>query len=240
MEFKSVDNSVLDVSTESRKVKVVLSTMGNLDLDNDVMDGGAYTKTIQERGPKGSNLIWHLTDHYPTMKNAIGKFSELYVEGNQLIGITDIPETTLGNDMLELYMKGHINQHSVGFRTIKQEPVNAGKSDEYRLIKEVLLYEGSAVLWGANPLTPTLEAGKSLTKEEALNEYSKFQREFQLLTKSIRNGSMSDESFELMEIRLEQIKTYLDNFTQPVIETVEPKKDEPDYKNLLTEILNKF
>lgn len=234
-EVKTADNSVKDVDEKSRRVVNVLSEMGSKDLDNDVMDHGAYNKTIRERGPKGKNLIWHLTDHYPTMKNAVAKFSELYVDQNKLIGVTDIPNTTWGNDVLEFYVKGHINQHSVGFRTIKAEPVEAGNPSEYRLIKEVLLYEASSVLWAAHPSTPNLSVGKSLTKEEAEIEYSKLTDQHNLLMKSLRDGRFSDEGFEMIEMQSAQLQERLKQLfiqftTQPVVTTVEPTTTttEPD------------
>ena len=122
-EQKLIADSVRDVSENDRRVKVAISKMGNVDHDGDVIDHGAYTKTVTERGPKGANLIWHLTDHNPSLKSAVGKFSEIYTEGDFLIGITNIPNTTWGNDVLEFYKSGHINQHSIGFRTIKAESV---------------------------------------------------------------------------------------------------------------------
>lgn len=219
--------TVLDVDGTSRRVKVVISRMGNLDLDNDVIDKGAYTKTIKERGPKGANLIWHLTDHRPTIKDsAIAHFSELFVEADALVGVTDIPKTTWGNDMLEFYKTGNINQHSVGFRTIKSEPVGAGTANEYRLIKEILLYEGSAVLWGANPKTETQSVGKSLTKEERQKKFFDVSQELNNLAKLIRKGNLSDETAELLEIHIAQKSSLLEQLyteaTQPVQKTAEP------------------
>ena len=232
-EIKDTDkgfNSVADVDTTSRRVKVVISKMGNLDLDNDVIDPTAYTKTIKERGPKGANLAWHLTDHTASLKNAVGKFSDLYVENNQLIGVTDIPNTTWGNDVLEFYKTGHINQHSVGFRTIKSDPVNAGQANEYRLIKEILLYEGSAVLWGANPATPTLTVGKSLSKEEQQKEYFATLEEVNKLHKLFKSGHLTDETYELLEMQLVQktdkLKQLFDLHTQPAVKAVEPTEGE--------------
>lgn len=225
-------DSVKDVDTVTRRVKVVISKMGVLDLDNDVIDTTAYNKTIKERGPKAANLIWHLTDHIPSLKNAIGKFSELSVEKDNLIGVTDIPKTTWGNDVLEFYQTGNINQHSVGFRTVKDEPVNAGKANEHRLIKEILLYEGSAVLWGANPETPTLSVGKSYNfndQEELKKEYLNILLEINNFTKLFKTGHLSDQSFELMEIRViqqtDKLKQLFEIITQPALKAVEPKTE---------------
>jgi uncharacterized protein len=228
-EVKNVMDSVKDVDGASRKVKVVISRMGNKDLDGDIIQLGAFTKTIAERGPQGANLIWHLTDHYPTLKNAVGKFSELYTEGNDLVGVTDIPKTAWGNDVLEFYMTGHINQHSIGFRTIKREPMNAGTSEEVNSITEILLYEGSSVLWGANPMTPTRSAGKSFTKEEANKEIESLTSEWGLLMKSLRSGSFTDDTFELIELRINQNQERQKQLfemltTSPEFKSVEPEK----------------
>ena len=214
--------------------------MGNKDLDNDVIDHGAYTKTLAERGPKGANMIWHLTDHNPSLKSAVGKFSDVYVDGDYLVGITTIPNTTWGNDVLEFYKTGHINQHSIGFRTIKAEAQKSNEGD-YNLIKEVLLFEGSAVLWGANPLTPTLSTGKSLTKTEIITEHEKLSRELNLLVKSLKDGRFTDEAFEFMDIRLAQINEALKCIITMEIEATEPVQTvqpETDLSELTDEINN--
>ena len=217
---KNFSGGLIDLSENDRRVKVAISQMGSKDLDGDVIDSSAYIKTLNERGPKAKNQIWHLTDHNPSLKSAVGKFSELFVEGDMLVGVTNIPNTTWGNDVLEFYKSGHITEHSIGFRTIKEET----KSD-YNLIKEVMLYEGSAVLWGANPNTPTLSAGKSITKEEANSELEQLNKDLELVTKTLRNGNLSDESFELVEMRLQMLNERIKNLfaaIQQQNETIQP------------------
>jgi HK97 family phage prohead protease len=225
---KNFSGGLIDLSENDRRVKVAISQMGSKDLDGDVIDSSAYTKTLNERGPKAKNQIWHLTDHNPSLKSAVGKFSELFVEGDMLVGVTNIPNTTWGNDVLEFYKSGHITEHSIGFRTIKEET----KSD-YNLIKEVMLYEGSAVLWGANPNTPTLSAGKSITKEEANSELEQLNKDLELVTKTLRNGNLSDESFELVEMRLQMLNERIKNLfaaIQQQNETIQPADAiVPDY-----------
>lgn len=225
---KNFSGGLIDLSENDRRVKVAISQMGSKDLDGDVIDSSAYTKTLNERGPKAKNQIWHLTDHNPSLKSAVGKFSELFVEGDMLVGVTNIPNTTWGNDVLEFYKSGHITEHSIGFRTIKEET----KSD-YNLIKEVMLYEGSAVLWGANPNTPTLSAGKSITKEEANSEMEQLNKDLELVTKTLRNGNLSDESFELVEMRLQMLNERIKNLfaaIQQQNETIQPAEAiVPDY-----------
>lgn len=198
LSYKNLDGGVLDVDDKSRRVKVAISEMGSKDHDNDVIDQNAYTKTIKERGPEGKGLIWHLTDHNASLKSAIGRFKELYTQGNQLVGVTDVPDTTLGRDMLEMYKSGHVNQHSVGFSPIRSEKSGKGE-DAHTIITEIKLYEGSAVLWGANPNTPTLSAGKSLVKEQ-----EDILKEVEAILK-LKSAKVSDEMGELMEVREKQL-----------------------------------
>jgi HK97 family phage prohead protease len=231
-QIKNIPDSVKDVDSQSRKVKVAISQVGSKDYDNDVIDPGAYTKTLAERGPSGKNLIWHLTDHNPSLKSAIGKFSELKMEGDYLVGITTIPNTSWGNDVLEFYKTGHINQHSIGFRTIQSEPVKG----EYNLIKEVMLYEGSAVLWGANPNTPTLEAGKSMTKADAESEIKRVNDEMTLISKSLKDGRYTDEGFELIEVRFKQLQERINQlltYLTPAEVSQEPKDQKAALKQAI-------
>ena len=216
--FKSIDimDSVVDVDSEKRTVKAVWSRIGNIDLDNDIMASGCYNKTISERGPKGKNQIWSLVDHNPSFKNALGKPMELYVEGDQLIAVTKIVETEIGEDIIKLYNEGVITEHSVGFRTIKS---TMDESTGVRTISEVLLYEGSCVLWGANPETPTLGI-----KGEFKDTPETLVKRLEKLSAAFKNGTFTDETFGLMEIEIKQIQAkILELSTPPAIIAVEPQ-----------------
>lgn len=239
-EIKDIENSTKDVDAATRRVKVSVSKMGNKDLDGDIIDHAAYNSTITQRGPKGSNLIWHLSDHYPSLKYAIGKPSEVMVEGDYLNFVTDIPKTAWGDDMLELYKAGAINQHSVGFRTIKSEPMEAGTNNEYRLIKEILLYEGSAVTWAANPATPTVWVGKSGIENDSRTEFDKTFDDLSTVHKMYKCGHLTDQTYELLEMKLnqltEKLKQLFQETNQPATPAVDPVKnsDEALMKALIT------
>lgn len=243
-EYKTVTGEVADVDDKSRRVKTVWNTMGALDLDKDIIEETAADKTIKERGPKGANLIWHLTDHYASLKSAVGKPNEIGVNMRKLYAVTDIPETTWGNDVLEFYKKGIINNHSIGFATIKKEVFNDNDWDKrYTVIKEIKLYEGSAVLWGANPWTETISVGKSLTPEEQKAQFDKTLEEYSALVKLFKTGHLSDQAFELLDMRITQLNEKLKNLytTQPVEKTVEPAKtDEQKAAATIAEFINKL
>jgi len=118
--------------------------------------------------------------------------------------------------MLKLYEAGLVNQHSIGFSTIKSDFQSEKK--DVRVIKEVKLYEGSAVLWGANPETPTISV-KSQTKEDLNNRLER-------LLKAFRGGKFTDDTFALMEIQIKNIQADLLalDFTQSAQKAIEPKQ----------------
>ena len=198
VEKQDIGYEVMDVDTEQRRVKAVWARTGNVDLDNDIIVPEAFTKTLKERGPKGKNLIWSLVDHCAEMEAVIGKPEQLYVDGDMLIAITPIVMTETGEDVLKMYDAGLINQHSIGFTTINS---SVGK-DGVRTITELKLYEGSAVLWAANPETPTLAVKSEVKKEQLATRLEK-------LLKAFKGGRFTDETFALMEIEIKRIQSEL-------------------------------
>ena len=229
IENKSYNDMILDIEPESRTVKACWSRIGNVDLDNDIIVAEAFTKTIKERGPKGKNMIWSLVDHKADMAHTLGKPKELYIEGDMLVAVTDLIETECGEDAIKLYEAGLINQHSIGFSTLKSD---VNQKTGVRTITELKLYEGSAVLWGANPETPTL-GFKGEFKETKENLSMRLEN----LIKAFRGGTFTDDTFALMEIQIKQIQAELlsleitETITQsePSIEptpVVEEKNDE--------------
>jgi len=228
IENKSYNDMILDIEPESRTVKACWSRIGNVDLDNDIIVAEAFTKTIKERGPKGKNMIWSLVDHKADMAHTLGKPKELYIEGDMLVAVTDLIETECGEDAIKLYEAGLINQHSIGFSTLKSD---VNQKTGVRTITELKLYEGSAVLWGANPETPTL-GFKGEFKETKENLSMRLEN----LIKAFRGGTFTDDTFALMEIQIKQIQAELlaleitETITQPA-EAVEPTPEVEEKNN---------
>ena len=220
VEKQDIGYQVMDVDTAQRRVKAVWARTGNIDLDNDIIVPEAFTKTLKERGPAGKNLVWSLVDHEAEMDSVIGKPEQLYVEGDMLIAITPIVGTERGEDVLKMYEAGLINQHSIGFTTINSMVDKKG----IRTITELKLYEGSAVLWAANPETPTLDVKAEVKKQQLGLRLDK-------LLKAFKSGRFTDETFALMEIEIKKIQSELmeievvQEITQPAL-AVEPIVEE--------------
>lgn len=191
---KSVSGAPIDMDDQSRVITVYYSAFGNVDSDGDAIAPGAFTKTLMENGPQNKNRVWHLFNH--STDKPIAKPFEMMEDGFGLKARVKMPNTTLGNDTYELYKEGHITEHSIGFQTMKAQAKSG-----YNEITEIKLFEGSSVLWGANSNTPTVDV-KSNFKSEVIDEIGK-------TIKSLRNGKFTDETFELLELKLKQLQQFL-------------------------------
>lgn len=219
----------LDVDSKTRRVKVAISEVESLDKDNDVFEPSAFDKTMKERGPQGSDEIWHLLDHDKTSFSALSKFTELGREGNKIAGVSLYKNSFAWREVAwPIYEAGEFNQHSVGFQTVKQE---FNKAAGYNVIKEVMLYEGSAVLWGANPNTPTMQLVKSLMDAEEDREITAAEKIDEII-KSLKKGRFDEERQSLLVIELKrlqgmceskQLHTIYQEPTQPELKSVEPE-----------------
>lgn len=227
IETKSIHQKVMDIDSTGKAVKVAVASFDNIDLDGDVFDMRAFTKTISERGPQGSNQIWHLTNHYTSLSSALGKPKEIGVDGQFLYFVSDYKDTPLWNAIWPLYESGDISEHSVGFSVIDKE-----QKDNYRLIKEAMLWEGSAVLWGANPNTPTMQIIKSLAGVTDENN------PLQMIEKLAAMAKKSDH--ELIQIGLMQLYSQLQTkFTEPD-KTTSPNVDITAVALALNQFKNKL
>lgn len=196
------EGEITEVDVAKRTVMGYAAKFGNIDLHGDMIMPGAFTKTIQERGPMGKNEIWFLHNH--SSDSPLGKPSVLKEDNYGLYFEAAIIDTEIGEDILKLYDNGLINQHSIGFSTIKEtrvEPDANTNQKPYYQIQEVKLYEFSSVLWGANPETPFVGL-KSMDAKGLQDRFDK-------LYKQLRSGNLKDETYELIEIEYNFIKSEL-------------------------------
>ena len=179
MIYKSTSN-IIDVDGKNRIVKGYFSVFNNIDSDKDVIEPGAYKKTIAE-----NKRIVHLYQHDVRQPLSSIRSGRLKLE-EDAIGLkfeSEISDTSWGRDVLKLYEDDVIDEHSVGFIPTKKEMISG-----IRHIREVKLYEGSTVTFAAN------ELAIGGMKTDAV-------------MKALRNGTYENEEiFDLLEIYLQQIE----------------------------------
>jgi len=169
--FKN-DAQPVEVDLNSRKVSGYFASFDNKDSDNDVIVKGAFSKSIKERGVGSSapNKIAYLWQH--DMHEPIGKLDVLTEDAKGLYFEATLSDIDLGNRVLTQYKDGTLNQHSIGFRYVKDKLEYSESSDTY-FVKEVNLFEGSVVTLGANPSTPFMGM-KDMNETEQLKEIEEF------------------------------------------------------------------
>lgn len=117
------------------------SIFGNVDSHKDIVDPGAFKKTLQE----GANRVKMLWQHDPWQP--IGKPTDMVEDSKGLHVKGKIAPTQLGKDALILMKEGVLDELSIGYNTIKEEWDN---ETGIRRIKEVKLWEFSLVTFASN------------------------------------------------------------------------------------------
>jgi len=210
-----------DYDEKNSLVKGYGSYFGNKDADNDVIAKGAYQKTIKENGERVKYLYQH------NMMQPIGKMKELYEDDRGLVFVAEVPRTSLGKDVIELMKAGVITENSVGILPIQKED-----KGDYRELKEVKLFEISAVTLAANDMAKIMDVKGTQMISDIYKRYDN-------LCKLIRKGNISDEMGFAIESEIYKLKSLFIDATQPIEEITEPveQKQEFDvYKYLLNNL----
>lgn len=198
MEYKAAITEIKDLS-EMGIVTFYASVFGNKDLGGDVIEKGAFSKTINEN----SKNVRHFKHHDSTQM--VGVVKEMQEDSKGLLVTSQlILKTQLGSETYEEYkamlQAGKSMDHSIGYNVIKKD-----EKEDVRYLKELRLMEVSTLTaWGMNPLAQTVDV-KSL---EQLN----FD---QLLTeeryyKALLNAKFTDAKLERIEGLHNYLKSLID------------------------------
>lgn len=148
-EKKDYGFSVKSIDESEGIVEAYASTFGNVDLDLDIIDAGAFTKTLIEKGAK----VPILADHNSTRQIGINREGREDAYGLYVKGRWDIKNNQTAKERFSLVKMSHEEgvpaNFSIGFRTIRAEP--SKDNPHIRIIKEVQLFEYSQVTFPANP-----------------------------------------------------------------------------------------
>ncbi len=211
---------VKDLDDSDRIVKGVFSRLNVWDYDKELLPDGAYTKTIKERGPKGSDEIFHLLDH--DRRKGIAAIQELYVEGDELIYVSQFGDHTNGLDAYKMVRAKIIKQHSVGIVPVRSK---IRQESQGRVLGEVKLLEGSCLQFlGANKHTPVLEVKSVGGAKEMLYRYE----ELQDLQKALRDETFTDETFELLEAKYKSLDSEFTKLLEGLGKPSTKPDDNPD------------
>ena len=240
----TISDSSVSESSGERKVKGYLSAFDVMDSDRDIVRRGAFTKSIKENGPASmsNRRIQFLRNH--DWNSQIGKFLELVEDEKGLMFTATLGTSSKGNDAFLDYQQGIIREHSIGFNYVQDKITMVNDKDGmaqgggYWEVKEVQLWEGSAVTFGANEFTPVVDVSKGLTTESFIESLNS---ELIAITKALKEGQGTDERLQALEMRLKILGQKYNNALQeqkqpPVkalIQEEQPQFDTGNFYRLL-------
>ena len=147
MELKHIDFGLSIKTVENDGVfEGYASTVGNVDRGGDVVEAGAFTKSLDQWKSQGRlpKMLWQHDPNKPigVWEHMVEDAKGLKVRGRIL---TDI---TLGKDLHTLLKAGAIDSMSIGYRTIDAD--YDGPNAQVRRLKELELWEVSLVTFPMN------------------------------------------------------------------------------------------
>ena len=148
MDTKTFATGFKDINENEGIAAGYASTFNVVDDGDDVVEPGAFSRTINSWGPEGADRIKALYQHDPAW--LVGKPIELYEDENGLYHKTKFSlDNAMSNDVFVLVRDKVITEQSIGYDVVKRE-----MKDGVRHLKELKLWEYSFVTFGMNQYTP--------------------------------------------------------------------------------------
>ena len=139
------------------------AVFGNVDSGNDIIEKGAFSKTIREDFDRIKILALHNDCWLP-----VGKPIELREDDKGLYIRGKISDTTMGRDVQTLLRDGVLTELSIGYDAVV---FDFDKDQGARHLKEIRLWEVSIVTWGMNDQAK-IDEFKSMTESLKLEAKS--------------------------------------------------------------------
>lgn len=160
-------NLTVEIKAEGEGIiTAYAAAFGNTDSYGDVIQRGAFTKTVTERKDKVKVLYNH--DYYSNLP--VGKPLSMVEDGYGLLTSTKMSRTQMGQDIYTLAQEGALDSMSIGYSALKAEYPDddvARTSGIWRVITEAKLYEYSFVPFPANEsaVITGIKSGEDLARE---------------------------------------------------------------------------
>jgi HK97 family phage prohead protease len=179
MDYKIVNTEFK--STSDFEFEGYASVFGNIDDGDDIMQYGAFSKTINENMKRIKVLYMH------RYTDLIGKPSILSEDSKGLYFKARVSKTTLGKDVMTLINDKVLDEMSIGYNVVKY----ARDADTgFRTLQEVRLWEISPVTWGMNSLANIKSIMQLNADHDILKEQIKI-----LIQKAGGNATFKDKPF---------------------------------------------
>lgn len=188
------------------------AVFGNVDSYGDVIQPGAFTKTIQERKSK-IRVLWNHDSSAPP----VGKLIDISEDAYGLKIRAQLSSTPRGQEIAQLMRDGVIDSMSIGYTTVKhayEQCDDLGR--EVRLLQELKLYEFSPVNFPANEAATITQVKRQHEAEALFTQLDAF------LHQELKAGrTLSEASLSRIKTALTGIGGAVDELTA-LLESAEP------------------
>mgnify|MGYP003629783185 CR=1 FL=1 len=192
---KGLDIGFKDIDLKQGIVKGQWCNHKNKDLGGDISEYGFSNKSVSERGPNSKRLIKFCLNH--ENKGLPGVLNEIWEEPVGGFYAAKAGTHAKGQDFLKMVESDIINQHSYGYKVIKETYDQLQKAN---ILKEIYLYEISAIEFlGMNPETTFIEMKDF---QDALTYLEKLDR-------FVRTSDATDETLQELELKLQSLSAYI-------------------------------
>lgn len=142
-----------------------LAATWDLDLGGDVIHRGAFAKTLTFWKERGFAIPLIDQHRYSSIHDVLGSMVEAEEKEEGLWARFEVDEDDAGAKLLRHIKNRRINGLSIGYEAVQPERGENG----VRHLREVKLYEVSAVLWPMNP-GATIDAGSVKSLDQMSTE----------------------------------------------------------------------
>ncbi|MCA1806624.1 MAG: HK97 family phage prohead protease [Actinobacteria bacterium] len=195
MQYKNATGGIADVDKKKNTVIGYAAHFGNKDSHGDIINKGAFKRTLQHNSKRVKTLM----HHDPVM--IIGRPETMSEDDKGLYTETKVSDTAYGRDLLTLIEDGVMDEMSIGYITVQE------KYDEearVNFLNEVKLVEYSFVALASNE-DARVQGLKSVTSPDQVMESMK------RMEKSLRDGTFeSSEMPERIEFALRYWRSVLE------------------------------
>lgn len=232
--YKAIDTISLKADKETRKVSGFLAAFNNVDSMGDMLIKGCFAKSISERGPASTThgKIAYLWMHQ--MDEPIGHFTKLEETEEGLYFEAYVDKVEKGDEVLEQYASGTLNQHSIGYRYVwdkcKFETRKGPDGEDMQVFVcyELKLFEGSVVTLGANENTPFT----GFKSDQIEDERKKLIRETETFVKDLD----PEQQYKIRQLISKHIALH-EADSEPGKPLPEPVEPQTDYSKVAKAIL---
>ena len=144
LQTKAGKFKVAEYDDDSMTIKAYGAVFNNVDSDLDIIQKGAFTRSIKEWGPEGKDRIKLIAQH--DLNRPIARITEMKEDAKGLYIEAKFGDWTDSKDYYAMAKAGAVNELSIGYKVLDSEDNEHGGRD----LKQIKLYEISMVTVASN------------------------------------------------------------------------------------------